>query len=185
MKACLKKDVERFIGISTNDVVFGIVEDKIIDESLPLKKWNEPYPDSKMLADRLMWWFYSEHDLSVTMVHPCWVYGPEDTTFLPHVIHALEKRELVFWRRNSLLWPTYIENLVDLILLIANDEKAVGNGYLIHDGGCFTFEGFANLLTQALGLKPVHTHIPYGLAYGAAILLEAVWKSFHIGRVLY
>ena len=181
LEASLQANIERFIAISTNDV-FGVVEDKVIEESMPFQKWNEPYPDTKILAEEYVWEYHRKHGLPATSVYPCWVYGINDTSFLPHVVEALEKKEMLFWRKGSLMWPTYIENLIDLLCLISEDERAVGNGYLIHDGISFTFEEFCNMLTKELGFKEAHTHIPYSLAYITAFFLESIWKVLQIKK---
>ena len=80
--ACLQEKVHRFIGISTNDV-FERIEDRVIDESFPLKKWGEPYPGIKFLAEQLVWAYHRTFGLPVAVVYPCWVYGQNDTKFFP------------------------------------------------------------------------------------------------------
>ncbi|MCX7680048.1 MAG: epimerase, partial [Spirochaetes bacterium] len=79
-----------------------------------------------------------------------------------------------------IVWPTYIKNLVDLLLLIAEDERAVGEGFLVHDGECITLQKFCEGIARALGAMPITTHIPYSLAYAAALVMEGVWKLLRI-----
>ena len=181
LDACVKAGVGKFIGINTNDV-FGLVEGRVIDETLPLQKWNEPYPDTKLLADQLAWQYHRECGLAVTTVYPCWVYGVNDTSFLPHIVEAVLKKEMIFWRKNSLMWPVYIENLLDLLVVVGEDERAIGNSYLIHDGKSFTFEEFCGLVADELGVERPHTHIPYAAAYGAAMVMEGVWRLLGIRK---
>ncbi|HOJ28706.1 MAG TPA: 3-beta hydroxysteroid dehydrogenase, partial [Spirochaetota bacterium] len=80
------------------------------------------------------------------------------------------------------VWPTYVENLVDLLLVIAVDKRAIGNGYLVHDGESVTLQKFCEGIANALGVKPIKTHIPYWTAYMAAVVMEAVWKLFTIEK---
>lgn len=178
-RAALKARVSRFVDISTNDV-FGMDEEHVIDETYPLKPWNEPYPDAKIAAEKTVWRYHREHSLPVTMVYPLWVYGPGDKTFVPLLADAIVKRELIFWRRDAIVWPTYIGNLVDLLLLISEDERAVGNGYLVHDGESITLEVFCAHIAEALGVPPIRTHIPYFAAYAAAVAMEALWRLLRI-----
>lgn len=178
-RAAAKAKVSRFVDMSTNDV-FGMHEGTMIDESFALQPWNEPYPDTKIIAEEIAWRYYHEHGLPVTMVYPLWVYGPGDKTFVPLLADAIVKRELLFWRRNAIVWPTYIENLMDLLLLISEDPRAVGNGYLVHDGESTTMEEFCAGIAKALGVPPVKLHIPYALAYAAAVVMEAAWKLLQI-----
>lgn len=179
LKACLAAKVERFIGISTNDV-FGRIENRLIDESFPLKRWNEPYPDTKILAEELIWKYHRMMGLPVTIVYPCWVYGANDTTFLPHVIKAVIDRHIAFWRKEALVWPTFIENLLDLLRVVSEDQRAIGNGYLIHDGKNLHFEDFCNKIADSIGVKHIRMYLPYFSAYFSAIIVETFWKLFHI-----
>lgn len=176
-KASLQANVSRLVKISTNDV-FGLDESNVIDETSPLTPWNEPYPDTKLEAEKVAWSYYKNHQLPVTMVYPCWIFGPGDKTFVPHLADALLKKEMVFFRRNAIVWPTYVENLVDILMLIAVDDRAIGNGYLVHDGEHTTLEEFTNSVAKAIGAKEVSLHIPYSLAYFVAVLMEFFGKLF-------
>lgn len=178
-KAGIDAGVSRIVDISTNDV-FGTDESVVIDETFPLKPWGEPYPDAKIQAEHIMWKYFKEKHLPITMVYPCWAYGPGDKTFVPLLADSIIKRELVFWRKDALVWPTYIENLVDLLLLISEDDRAVGNGYLIHDGKSVTLEQFCSGIANAVGVKPINTYIPYFMAYSGAVIMETLWKIFRI-----
>ncbi|MBV6493446.1 MAG: Aurachin B dehydrogenase [Turneriella sp.] len=174
-RASVRARVKRFVLVSTNDV-FGLREDKILDESAPFEPWGEPYPDTKIKAEEIAWRFFREERLPVTMVYPCWIFGPNDRTFVPLVADAILRKEMVFWRKNVYVWPTYVENLVDLLLKIAIDKRAVGQGYLVHDGEMTTFQEFCAQIAVTLGEKPPKLHIPYFIAYSAAWVLEIVWK---------
>ena len=170
-RAASEANVKRFVKISTNDV-FGLREDVVMDETFPLTPWNEPYPDTKLIAEEIAWKYYKEKNLAVTMVYPCWIFGPGDKTFVPHLADAVLKKEMVFMRKNAIVWPTYIENLVDLLMLIAEDKRAIGNGYLVHDGESTTLEEFTNSLAKAINAKEVTMRIPYWLAYIVAVVME-------------
>jgi len=178
-RAASEAGVSRFVDISTNDV-FGIDEDNIMDETFPLRPWNEPYPDYKIKAEDISWRYHREKGLPVTMVYPCWVYGEGDQTFVPLLADAIIKKDLIFWRRDVLVWPTYIDNLIDLLMLIAEDKRAVGNGYLVHDGESTTLQDFCAGIARTLEVPPITTHIPYGLAYAASWIMEGLWKILMI-----
>lgn len=174
-KAGLEAGVSLLVDMSTNDV-FGLDESQVIDETFPLRPWHEPYPDSKIEAEKICWRYHRQHGLPVTMVYPCWVFGEGDKTFVPLLADAILKRELIFWRKDVIVWPTYIENLVDLLMLIAEDKRAVGNGYLVHDGEYTTLEEFSAGIAKALGIPPLNRYIPYSVAYGTAMMMEFVWR---------
>lgn len=177
--AALNSCVQRFVYLSTNDV-FGLDESRVITEEAPLKKWGEPYADTKIAAEQIAWRYYHAYGLPVTMVYPCWVYGPGDKTFVPLTADAILKKEMVFWRKDVHVWPTYVDNLVDLLMMISTHTNAVGKGFLVHDGEMTTFQQFCAEIAFALGTKAPRVRIPYSVAYGAAMLIELTWKIFRI-----
>jgi len=175
-RAAVDARVQRLVDVSTNDV-FGRDESKIMDETCQLATWDEPYPDAKIAAERIMWRAHNEQKLAVTMAYPCWVYGPGDKTFVPLLADAIVKRSLIYWRKDVIVWPTYVDNLVDLLLLLSEDDRAVGNGYLVHDGAHITLEDWCRRIAEALAVPPITTRIPYWTAYAAAVVLEGTWKA--------
>jgi nucleoside-diphosphate-sugar epimerase len=178
-RAAVDAKVSRLVDISTCDV-FGTDESKVMDESLPLQYWGEPYADSKIDAEKVMRRYHEEQGLPLAMVYPLWVFGEGDQTFVPLLADAIIKKELVFWRKGAIVWPTYIDNLVDLLMLISEDKRAIGNGYLVHDGESTTLEEFCAGIAEALGVPPIKTYIPYWLAMTAARVMEFIWKLFRI-----
>ena len=174
-KAAVKAKVERLVYMSTNDV-FGPLEDVIMDETFPLKKWGEPYPDTKIDAEEIAWRYYKEFNLPITMVYACWVYGEGDITFVPLLADAIIKKELIYWRKKVHVWPTYIDNLVDLLMIISADQRAIGQGYLVHDGEMVTLQDFCEEIAHILDVPPITTYIPYWLAKFAGWFLEKWWR---------
>ena len=180
-RAATEAKVKRLVDMSTCDV-FGTREDIVMDETLPLQYWGEPYADSKIDSEKIMWKYHKEKGLPVTMVYPLWVFGEGDQTFVPLLADAIIKKEMIFWRKNDIVWPTYIDNLVDLLMLISQDDRAVGNGYLVHDGESTTLEEFCDGIAAALGVPPAKTYIPYWTAMTAARLMEFSWRLFGVQK---
>jgi nucleoside-diphosphate-sugar epimerase len=174
-RASVAAGIKRFIWTSTNDV-FGRREDTVINESLPLEKWNEPYPDTKIMAEEIAWRYHREKGLAVSTVYPLWVYGPRDTTFVPLLADAIIKKDMVFWQYGTICWPTYIGNLVDLLMLISTNDKSIGQGYLVHDGELTTLEDFCRGIASAMGVELVEKRLSYPVAYAAAMAMEASYK---------
>ncbi len=87
---------------------------------------------------------------------------------------------MIFWRKNVLVWPTYIDNLVDLLMLISQNNVAVGKGYLIHDGESTTFRTFCTMIAESLGLPGPKLHIPYLAAYAASLVMEGIWSLLRL-----
>jgi nucleoside-diphosphate-sugar epimerase len=173
-EASLRLKVRRLVEVSTNDV-FGLKEGVVIDETFGYRPWGEPYPDTKLEAAKIVLEYYTK-GLPVSLVYPCWVYGPGDLTFVPLVADSIKKKNLVFWRKNVLVWPAYVENLVDLLMVLSWHPRAVGEGFIVHDGVSDTFQNFSARIAASIGMKAPHLHIPYRVAYWAAWISEIVWR---------
>lgn len=182
-RAAQAAGVTRLVHVSTSDV-FGLPpgERDVIDESWPFAEWGEPYPDTKIEAERWLWRFHRESGLPVSVVYPGWVYGAGDEAFFPGLARAIHDGLLVFWQRDVQLAWTHVENLADALVLIGDAPRAIGEGYLVHDDTDGpTLEGVCARLAQILGRAPARRYVPYALAYAAAAAAQGAWRVFRLG----
>jgi nucleoside-diphosphate-sugar epimerase len=173
--AALQTRVKRLVHFSTTDV-FGIYTDgRVIDDSFPVKGAGFPYSDTKAEADRMALAYAQERGLPVTVLRPMWIYGPGDRTFIPELVDAMRKHEMVFFgSRNNTIPLCYIDNLVDAVLLALTHDEAVGQGYIVGDGAVVTWKELTDLLADQLDLPPVKRTISLPLA-GAVAAGAETW----------
>jgi nucleoside-diphosphate-sugar epimerase len=159
--AALQSGVKRLVHFSTSDV-FGITTDgRVIDDSFPLKGTGFPYSDTKAEADRMAHAYAQERGLPVVVIRPTWIYGPGDHTFLPELVDAMRKHEMLFFGSPDNTIPLcYIDNLVDAVILALTRDEAVGQGYLVGDGAVITWKELTDLLADRLELPRVKRTIP-------------------------
>ena len=168
--------VARMVHVSTSDV-FGIpIDDAVLDESSPYRRWHEPYADTKIEAERWLWEFQRASGLPLSVIYPGWVYGPGDKAFFPGLAEAIGNGPMLFWRRHVRLPWVYLENLVDACLLAATHPQAVGRGYLVHEGEEGpTLQDVCGRIADCIGAKQPTLHLPYPLVLATAWLLERLW----------
>jgi len=180
--------VGRFVHVSTSDV-FGIPQRRwggpsgppSFDESSPYGYWQEPYPDTKIEAEQWLWQFQRESGLAISVIYPCWVYGPGDQALFPAFAQAIRDGFLVFWQRDTRPAWVHVENLVDAIVLASTHADAVGHGFLVHDDASGpTLERLCARLAEILGRPYKPRHVPYAVVFAAAATLQAVWS---LGRL--
>lgn len=173
----LAHGVHRLVALSTSDV-FGLpLGDTVFDEASPLRPWDEPYADTKIDATRWLWRLHRESGLPLTVIYPGWVYGPGDRAFFPGLADAIAGGQMLFWYRGARLPFVYIDNLVDACLLAAHRPDANGQGYIVHDGDDGpTLEELCAAIAATIRKPAPRRHIPYGLALGAARLLQTLWR---------
>jgi len=180
-RAAKAAGVARFVHVSTSDV-FGIPRGgEVIDESSPYGYWQEPYPDTKIDAEQWLWQFSRDSGLPLSVIYPCWVYGPGDQALFPGFAEAIRDGFLVFWQRDTRLAWVHVENLVDAIVLVSADPRAIGQGYLVHDDASGpTLERLCARLADILGKPFKPRHVPYAIVYAAAATLQSVWRTFNL-----
>ena len=173
--------VRRLVHVSTSDV-FGIPHDgALMDETGPYRTWNEPYPDTKIEAERWLWQFHRASGLPVSVIYPCWVYGPGDEALFPGFAQAIRDGMLIFWQRDTRLAWVHVANLADAIVLASREPAAVGQGYLVHDDADGpTLEELCGRLAAAVGRPFRPRYVPYGAALAGAALLQGVWRGLRL-----
>ena len=79
---------------------------------------------------------------------------------------------MMFFRKHANVWPSYVENVVDLLMTIAVHPNAVGNGYLVHDGEFTTFEAFSTEVAKVYNKELKIKYLPFKLALVLAWIME-------------
>lgn len=178
-RAAQAAGVQRFVHVSTSDV-FGIPRDgRPIDESTPYRTWDEPYPDTKIEAERWLWQFAGDSGLAVSVIYPCWVYGRGDQALFAGFAQAIGDGLLVFWQRQTRLAWVHVDNLADAVVLAGTHPKAIGQGYLVHDGATPgpSLEDVCAQLAAILGKPFKPRYVPYTVALTAARVAQAAWRT--------
>jgi nucleoside-diphosphate-sugar epimerase len=181
-RACLPHGV-RLVALSTSDV-FGIPDaDEVMDEASPVKRWNEPYADTKIEAEQWLWAFHRDTQLPLSIIYPGWVYGPGDKAFFPNLAQAIDDGFMMFWFRNVRLPWVFIDNLVDACVLASTHPDAIGHGYIVHDEADGpTLEEVCTRIAAVIDKKAPTLHVPYALAFAAAKATQTLWRWLDIKR---
>ncbi len=163
----VKEGVKRFIYIST--VAFhGFGKQNMTEES-PVAKNLIPYAKTKYLAEQWLWELSKTTDMEITAVRPGNVFGINDHTFISKYIDALLQGKFAEINHGrSKTCPVYVENLIDIIMLVSSEKKAVGEAYFATDGLDIDWHKFNSTLAGHLGVKLPKTSIPYPFAMAIA-----------------
>ena len=174
-EAADRAGVKRFVFIST--VAFHGFGKTNMTEDSPVAPNLIPYAKTKYMAEQWLWEFAKEMEMEITAVRPGNVYGINDRTFISKYIDALlEGKFAEVNKGRSKTCPVYIENLVDIIMLVSKEEKAVNNVYIATDGLDITWHEFNSVLASKLGIELSKTSIPYGIAMAVAKMYSGVHK---------
>ncbi len=166
-KVAVAAQVKRFVQIST--VAFhGFGKTNVTEDDPPANNLI-PYAETKWMAEQWLWEYAKVVKMEITAVRPGNVFGINDRTFISKYIDAMLAGKFAEVNHGrSKTCPVYIENLVDIIMLVSKEKKAVGNAYLATDGLDITWHEFNSLLAEKLNIKLKNSSVPYGLAMAAA-----------------
>ena len=173
-KAAAAANVTRFIYIST--VAFhGFGRTHVTEDDPPAENLI-PYAETKLLAEQWLWEYAKVVNMQITSVRPGNVFGINDRTFISKYIDAMLAGKFAEVNHGrSKTCPVYIENLVDIIMLVSEQNKAIGNAYLATDGLDITWHEFNTQLAEKLKVKLKNSSIPYGLA----MMVAKIYFGFH------
>jgi len=175
--ACRDERVPRLVHVSTQSVVFAFDEHLGTDESHPIPaRHRDPYSATKAEAERRV---LAAHrgTLFTTAIRPHIIWGPRDTNFLPRIEALARRNQLILvdeGRQQVSL--SYVDNVVDALLLGAECDGAGGEAFFIVDRQPVEMRRFITALCAAVGAPGPKGSVPYGLAFAAGTVIEAIWR---------
>lgn len=167
--------VKKMVYIST--VAFHGFGKVNMSETSPVAKNLIPYAQTKYMAEQWLWEFQKSTDMKITAVRPGNVFGVNDRTFMLKYIDAmLSGKFMEVGKGKSKTCPIFIDNLIDIILLVGVNDKANGEAFIATDGLDVNWHTFNTKLADALGIKLPKASIPYSVAFPIAKMYYAVHK---------
>jgi nucleoside-diphosphate-sugar epimerase len=160
--ASQRAGVKRFVYISSV-AVFGLpAAGEITDES-PRGPAGESYSDSKFGAEEAVWSFCRARGLPFTILRPSCVYGPASPHWSVIPLKRIRKGKmpLIGGGRGTFNY-VYIDNLVDAIVLACEDDRMLGQAYIVSDGAT-TWRDFFGAYARFAG-RPKMLSVPLPVA---------------------
>ena len=179
MDCALQAGVRRVVHISSVSV-YGFPGGTDIDEQSPLvARPNDMYITSKTEGEKLAL-NYNSSEMAVTAIRPAGVYGPNDRTTTLQLVPAILRRKFGYVNSGKhIMAPVYIDNLVQMIKLVAKSDRTPGQVYNAADDGRTTWKEYVEWLCEDLGCKKPRLSIPNWIAWPLALILERTAKLFN------
>jgi len=176
LESSLKSKVKRFVFISSA-AVHGLSGFRDAIEDSPKMDTIFPYCITKREAEDLVNRFHKENGLPILIIRPGNVFGPKDRITFVKMAQVLEKGQMVYISGGrALTCPTYVENLIEAIILAVSREDTIGETFIITDGLKITWKEYIDKIADRLGVRRPLISIPYSLAYRAGSVCEAIMK---------
>jgi nucleoside-diphosphate-sugar epimerase len=163
--------LHRFVHVSTTDI-YGYPqipcteENRFVDAGLP-------YNQTKGQGEAAVWTAHREHGLPITIVRPATIYGPRGKDFTQEIAMLLRQRLMAYIDGGTAPGGfTYVDSVAQAMLDAAASTHTIGQAYNIADGTGATWEQYATLFAEQLGVKPPWINLPFPAAMALARVLE-------------
>ncbi len=182
LDAAKKKGVGRFVHCSTVGVQ-GEIDDPPAHEDYRFKP-GDHYQESKKEGELLALKYFAE-GLPGTVFRPVGIYGPGDTRFLK-LFKPVSKGMFVMIGSGDVLYHmTYIDDLVDGILLCGSRPEALGEVFTLGGERYTTLRELVDLIAEVLGKSKTGIRIPYAPVYWASVICDKLCKQIGVSPPLY
>ena len=176
VRAAARQGVTRFIHCSTAALHNGPILPA--DESAPLLP-QDIYEATKLAAEDLVREQFAR-GLAGTIVRPVGIYGPGEMRFLK-LFRAIKNGTFrMIGSGNTLQHLTYVDDVVDGILLCVRQPQAVGETYIMAGPRFTTVDELVRATARAIGCAAPRGHVPLLPVLLAARLTEVLCRPFGI-----
>jgi nucleoside-diphosphate-sugar epimerase len=177
LTAAAAAGVERVVVVSSLVVYGSQLASEVCDEDMPREHGVGPYSRSKRAQEELALDFHRFGRVPVTIVRPGNVYGPGSVNWVDLPVQLLRAGRMPLLdggQGDAAL--TWVDNLVDLLVLAARAPGAAGRVYNANDGCGVTWARYFRELARVAGARPPRLRMPGRAAMAAAVAMEAAWR---------
>jgi nucleoside-diphosphate-sugar epimerase len=161
LDAAIAAHVRRFVYVSSNSPA-GLN----LDPQRPMREDDAPRPylnygRSKRRAEELVLEEHARGSIEGVIVRPCWFYGPNQplrqSTFFKMIKQG---KPLVFGKGDNLRSMSYVDNIVQGLLLARSVGQAAGQTYWMADRRPYRFLEILETVARLLDVSIEPRHLP-------------------------
>ncbi|MAG08675.1 hypothetical protein CMO89_04325 [Candidatus Woesearchaeota archaeon] len=153
--------VKKFVYISSNSAQGCNIRRNMLMREDQKEKPEKSYGKSKYLAERAVRSFQNSGKLNTVILRPCWFYGPgqpERQTRLMKMVKA--GNPLIFGNGRNIRSMSYIDNIVQAIILSMEKDIANGKIYWIADKRPYETIEIYRTIADILGVRLKPRYVP-------------------------
>ena len=183
LKVALEAGVKRFVHCSTVGVQ-GEIKNPPASEEAPYNP-GDYYQESKMEGELLALDFFRREGLPGVVFRPVGIYGPGDMRFLKLFRYIYSGKFRMFGSGEVLYHLTYIDDLIDGILLVGEVPGIEGEVFTLAGGEYTTLNVLVQAIADVLGVSLSQRHYPVWPLWTAGFLCELLCRPFRIQPPVY
>ena len=182
LEAAAEHGVRRFVHCSTVGVQ-GAIDDPPATETYRTAP-GDHYQETKLAGERLAL-EHAGRGLPVVVVRPVGIYGPGDTRFLK-LFRGINRGRFVMIGTGEVLYHlTFIDDLVEGLVLAGTVPAAVGEVFTIGGERYTTLNQLVALIARTLDRRVPRWRVPYAPVHVAAVVCEALCRRLGVNPPLY
>ncbi len=181
IEACQIHHIKRLVHISTPSLYFDYQDKYNLTESdIFPKKFVNDYASSKKAGEDLIQKAFCK-GLPTVILRPRGIFGLGDTSIFPRILSAMEQKILPLINEGKAVMDiTYIDNVVDAIILAIQAQNIEGQSYNITNDEPKTFIELLQLLSDKTQLPLKTRNISFKTAYYTAKILEGFYRLLRL-----
>lgn len=179
-KECSKRNVKRFIHISSESVLQDKEDLVDIDETYPYPlEPNSFYGKSKKITEKQLLKMAS--NMEIIIIRPSFIWGPECPAFST-LAEKVKSRQFLWIDQGTISFEAvHVENVAEAICLSLTKGKSQQIYYVTDDEESTVREFFESLF-KSLNLPIPTASMPGFVARPLAAFIEKFWKQFRISK---
>ena len=161
LEAAVAKKVKKFVYVSSNSAQgCNKYRSQLMKEDQP-EHPEKGYGKSKLAAEKVVKEYQQRGLIQTVIVRPCWFYGPGQPDRMTKLMNMIKSgRPLIFGDGKNLRSMTYIDNLVQGVMLAESKKIANGKTYWIADKQAYSTIEIYREIARQLGVELRPKHVP-------------------------
>ncbi|HVQ01482.1 MAG TPA: NAD(P)-dependent oxidoreductase [Candidatus Thermoplasmatota archaeon] len=140
------------------------------------------YQKTKALAEHYLLKKYAEEQFPVVIIRPGNVYGPGATTWVLRLLRAIQNNRIALVDHGKgIFLHTYIDNLLDAIMIAVDKPGVLGKTIDITDGdNTVTWGDYINALAKMAHKPPIQKNLSKSTALVISKMMMALYTLFRV-----
>ncbi len=140
------------------------------------------YNKTKTIAETYLHEQYKKNGFPEVVIRPGNVYGPGATTWVVRPVQSIKKERIALIDHGSgIFLHTYIDNLLDALIVAAEKDNVVGKSIEVTDGDhSVTWGAYLNDLAKIVGKDPIKKNLSKSTALLVGKIMMLLHKTFGI-----
>lgn len=153
LDAAISGGAIRFLHFSSA-AVYGHLRPADVDERHPVRPTGSTYGDTKIASEQVALQAHAGGEIAVSILRPGDVYGPGSRPWTILPVEMLRRHQVLLpaYGRGT-FDPVYVDDVVEMVALVADNERAVGHVFNVSGGAPVETRTFFGYYARMLGLR--------------------------------